>query len=67
MDVPPERAFDSAGLKAGNVRHSLVGLLLVLAALLWPCEIALRRLIRRRTLAPAEVSRSDPAGQQASP
>ena len=62
-DVAPERVFDTAGLKAGTVRHSLVGLLLVLAALLWPCEIALRRFSRRRTLeAPAGGSHAGPAG-----
>ena len=58
VDVAADRVFDGAGLKAGKVRHPLAGLLLLLAALLWPCEIAVRRLSRRRTLAaPARVTR----------
>ena len=53
VDVAPERTFDADGLKVGNVRHALAGLLLLLAALLWPCEVAIRRLSRRREVATA--------------
>ncbi len=72
FDVAPERVFDAAGLRPGRVRHPLAGLLLVLAALLWPCEIALRRLSRHRApsarlggLARAARARSFPLGRAA--
>jgi Mg-chelatase subunit ChlD len=50
VDVAPERTFDAAGLRTGRVRHPLAGYLLLLAALLWPLEVAIRRLSRRREL-----------------
>ncbi len=42
--IEAEEAFDPAGLSAGRGRISLQGWLLALAALLWPIDVALRRL-----------------------
>ncbi len=56
-DVAAERTFDAEGLRPGRVRHQLAGILLVLAALLWPCDIAIRRLSRRRALVAPGPSR----------
>ena len=45
--ITPASAFASAGLKAGHRKFALGGPLLVLAALLFPIDAALRRLSRR--------------------
>ena len=41
-------AFDPTGLRSGATRWHLAGLLLVLAVLLWPFDVAVRRLSLRR-------------------
>lgn len=46
-------AFDPDGLPAGRARLALAGLLLVLAALLWPVDVALRRLALSQAAPPA--------------
>ncbi len=43
-EIEPAAAFAAAGLPAGSGRHDLAVWMLVLAALLWPLDIALRRL-----------------------
>lgn len=42
--ITPARAFDPEGLPDGIARIALAGLFLLLAALLWPLDVALRRL-----------------------
>ena len=42
--IEASAAFDSESLAAGHARRALAGLLLLLAALLWPLDCALRRL-----------------------
>ena len=42
--IEPSQAFDTAALRAGRGRIALAGWLLLLAALLWPIDVALRRL-----------------------
>lgn len=63
--IAPGRAFDASGLPQGRDRIELAGWLLLLAALLWPVDVALRRLTVRpeavvwvRTAAPALVTRA---------
>lgn len=43
-EIEPAQAFDAEGLSAGRGRIPLAGWLLVAAALLWPLDVALRRL-----------------------
>jgi Mg-chelatase subunit ChlD len=43
-EIGPARAFDRGTLPAGRGRAPLTGLLLLLAALAWPIDVALRRL-----------------------
>jgi Mg-chelatase subunit ChlD/uncharacterized membrane protein len=59
--IKAAQAFDAAGLPAGRGRVALAGWLLLLAALAWPVDVALRRLALRRRMAvpePAVASRS---------
>ncbi len=48
-EITPEQAFDPEGLEPGVSDRSLRGWFLVLAALLWPVDVALRRLRLSRT------------------
>ena len=47
-DIESAAAFDPTGLRGGSAKRALRNWLLLLAALLWPIDIALRRLTRRR-------------------
>jgi hypothetical protein len=42
--IEPAKAFDAAGLPVGHGTRSVAVLLLLLAALLWPLDVALRRI-----------------------
>ncbi|MBW3642460.1 MAG: VWA domain-containing protein [Actinobacteria bacterium] len=56
-EIRPAQAFDAAGLQAGRGRVPLAGWLLLVAALLWPLDVTLRRLNLRADLAAAVVLR----------
>jgi hypothetical protein len=54
--IGPEQAFDAADLRAGVGRIPLAGWLLLAAALLWPVDVALRRLTLSRTVTPGAAA-----------
>ena len=60
-EITPEAAFRSTNLPAGHSHFRLTGLLLWLAALLFPVDAALRRLSRRRPAVPTADGRPLPA------
>ncbi len=54
-EIEADQAFDPEGLEAGVTERSFRWLFLLIAALLWPIDAALRRL---------RLSRRDPTGRQ---
>ena len=62
-EITAAQAFDPEGLESGVTERTFRGLFLLLAALLWPVDVALRRLrlSRRETGAPPPPSPASPA------
>jgi Mg-chelatase subunit ChlD len=62
-EIQPEQAFDTEGLEAGVTERHFRWWFLLLAALLWPVDVALRRLrlSRRERRDPPEPSEQLPA------